>query len=283
LQRWPQDHKWSSAVVVVGGSPGMTGAPLLAARAAHRCGAGMVVVAAPGIDAANRMGGTEVVVRPVGGSSKGRIDESSVADVLDAAGRAKAVVLGPGLGRKAGTERAVRALVAKLSVPIVIDADALHALAGELEPLRDRAANGGAPTILTPHDGEYRTLTGRAVGTDRLDAARRLAAESGSIVLLKGPGTVVAGPDGRAAIVANGGSELATAGTGDVLSGVIAALCAGLDHAVDEPDVVATVASAAWIHAEAARSAALGPSLVASDVIDGLAPTLERLRRMDHS
>ncbi len=279
LQRWPQDHKWSAAVVVVGGSPGMTGAPLMAARAAQRCGAGMVVVTAPGVDAANRMSGTEVVVAPVGGSAKGRLEESSVDDVLQAAERAKVVVVGPGLGRKSTTERAVRALAAQIRARIVLDADALHAIGTDHSELRARTENGLPPAILTPHDGEFRVLTGRDVGADRLGSARALAASSGCIVLLKGPATVIAGPDGRAAIVANGGSELATAGTGDVLCGVIAALCTQLDRSMIEHDPLGTVASAAWIHAAAGRNAGLGASTVAGDVIDALASTLEHLRR----
>jgi NAD(P)H-hydrate epimerase len=288
LERWPQDHKWSSAVVVVGGSPGMTGAPLFAARAAQRCGSGMVVVTAPGVDAANRMSGTEVVVTAVSGSAKSRIDESSVAEVIDTAKRAKTVVVGPGLGRKPGTERAVRSLIARLAMPIVVDADALHAIGTDYGVLFERDASGAPPAILTPHDGEYRVLTGREVGDDRLEAARSLASATRCVVLLKGAATVVAGPDGRAAIVANGGSELATAGTGDVLCGVIAALCARMHHlagAHDEVahDVVATVASAAWIHAAAGRAAALGPSTIASDVVAALPSTLERLRRGEHT
>ncbi len=281
LERWPQDHKWSSAVVVVGGSPGMTGAPLFASRAAQRCGVGMVVVTAPGVDAANRMSGSEVVVAPVRGSSKGRLDEASVPDVLETAARAKAVVIGPGLGRKQGTERAVLSLVAQLDVPLVIDADALHAIGTDHGPLHERAARGAFPAVLTPHDGEYHVLMGQPVGADRLEAARALAAASRCVVLLKGPGTVVAGPDGRAAIVANGGSELATAGTGDVLCGVIAALCAQLHRSLGDHDAVATVASAAWIHADAAQRAGLGPSTIAGDVVAALPSTLAHLRRGD--
>ena len=288
LERWPQDHKWSSAVVVVGGSPGMTGAPLFAARAAHRCGSGMVVVTAPGIEATNRMSGTEIVVTAVSGSAKSRIDESSVAEVMDTAERAKTVVVGPGLGRRPGTERAVRSLIARLPMPIVVDADALHAIGTDYGALFERDA--WWCTTCDPHAPRWRVpvLTGREVGADRLEAARALASATRCVVLLKGPATVVAGPDGRAAIVANGGSELATAGTGDVLCGVIAALCARMSHIADAHDtvahdVVATVASAAWIHAAAGRSAGRGPSTIASDVVDALAPTLEGLRRGEHT
>ncbi len=281
LQRWPHDYKWSSAVAIIGGSPGMTGAPMLAAHAAQRCGAGMVVVGVGGIEAATHMGGAEVVVKPVPGSPDGFLDDSSVPEALAIAGRAKAVVIGPGLGRGQATERAVRALVAQVSAPIVIDADALQALGTDHRELRVRVTSGAAPAILTPHAGEYHALTGHDVGANRLDAARSLAASTGCLVLLKGPGTVVAAPDGRAAIVANGGSELATAGTGDVLSGVIAALCAQLGGAVSARDMFAATASAAWIHGQAGRNAGLGPSTIAGDVIAALAPTLEQLRRGD--
>jgi NAD(P)H-hydrate epimerase len=156
----------------------------------------------------------------------------------------------------------------------VLDADGLNALNGDLAPLRVRQTLG-APTVLTPHDGEYARLAGEPVADDRIAAARRLAERSGAIVLLKGPGTVIAEPGGpatgRTVINPTGSAALATAGSGDVLTGIIAGFLArGL-----EPFEAA--AAAAWVHGRAAERAAedLGPTgVVASDVLAALAPTV---------
>jgi hydroxyethylthiazole kinase-like uncharacterized protein yjeF len=156
--------------------------------------------------------------------------------------------------------------VAKAPVPLVLDADGLNALTGDLEPLR---ARGGA-TIVTPHEGEYARLAGEPVGTDRLTAARRLAERSGAVVLLKGPATVVAEPGGRAAINTTGGPWLATAGTGDVLSGVVGAVLAG------GVDPFRAASAAAWLHGRAADHAG-HEGLIASDLIAAIPPTLREI------
>jgi NAD(P)H-hydrate epimerase len=274
LERWPFEHKWSSAVLVVGGSPGMVGAPMMAARAAARTGSGMVVAALPPESIAS-VPPSEIVVRA---TPRDAIASAALDDIE----RFGALVLGPGLGHGERVAAAVRDLVARAPVPVVLDADGLNALDGDLTPLRDRAAAGHPPAVLTPHAGEYARVARRPVGPDRLEAARHLATEARAVVLLKGPGTVVARPDGFAAICANGGSELATAGTGDVLSGMIGALVAprrGDGTPAQIGDVHAASASAAWLHAEAARAAGNGPSTVASDVIAALPRTLEAVRR----
>jgi hydroxyethylthiazole kinase-like uncharacterized protein yjeF len=142
-------------------------------------------------------------------------------EVLAGSGRFRSLVVGPGLGR--GGDDDVRRLVAGSSVPVVVDGDGLTSLA----PLTTLVP---ATTVLTPHDGELARLLGRPVGTDRLDDARRLAATAGCTVLLKGPITVVCGADGIAYLTATGDARLATAGTGDVLAGIIGGLLAqGLD------------------------------------------------------
>ena len=223
--RAPTTHKWRAAVLVVGGSDGMTGAPMLAAHAAMRLGAGIVWAALPG-RAAERASGTEVITRALPDSETGRLTlDGAVAAAQMLAGdnaRFGAVVLGPGLGRAPDTMHAVRALVTAAPVPLVLDADGIGALAGAFDVLRARPA----PTILTPHDGEYTQLTGSPPGVDRIDAARTLARDADAVVLLKGPTTVVAAPDGRVALNPTGGPALATAGSGDVLSGMIAAFAA---------------------------------------------------------
>jgi hydroxyethylthiazole kinase-like uncharacterized protein yjeF len=252
-------HKWRTAVVVAAGSPGMTGAAHLVARAAQRVGAGMVRVASPGI--ADDPGlPTEAV-----GVTTPTAGWDSV--VLDQLGRAGAVVVGPGLGRSAPAHAGVVQVLAAAEAPAVVDADGLAALGGD-----PAAALAGRPagTVLTPHDGEFARLAGHPPGDDRIADVRALAARTGAVVLLKGPTTVVAHPDGRVRLSTEGDARLATAGTGDVLSGVIGALLAqGLD-------VFDAAAGGAWLHGRAALE---GPArgLVASDVIDGLPAALTAL------
>ena len=281
LERWPQEHKWSSAVLVVGGSIGMCGAPLFVAHAAQRSGSGMVVVSAPiGCDTAFLA--SEVVTRVIPTMPDGALADIAAENLLGDIDRFAALVIGPGLGRKRPTQRVVRSVVEAAPIPIVIDADALHALSPDYGELRGRSAAGLPPAILTPHAGEFRALSGREIGRDRIEAARWLARETQSIVLLKGPGTVVAAPQGFTAIVANGGSELATAGSGDALCGIIAALCAQLGAggtaANSGVDFAMAVASAAWIHGDAAQRTGLGPSMTAGDLIDSIPVTLRSLR-----
>ncbi len=257
--RPPDAHKWRAAVVVAAGSPGMTGAAHLAARAAQRAGAGMVRVASPGLDHDPGLPTEAVgIATPPAGW------DTVVLDQLD---RARALVLGPGLGRSAPTETAVLQVVASARVPVLVDGDGLSALGDD--PAAALAGRSG-PTVLTPHDGEFARLTGHPPGDDRLAAARGLAASTGAIVLLKGPTTVVAHPDGRALLSTAGDARLATAGTGDVLSGVIGALLAQGVPAFE------AAASGAWLHGRAARR---GPrrGLVASDVVAGLPAALDEL------
>jgi len=193
---------------------------------------------------------------------------------LDATAKCKAVVVGPGLGTGDAAAGEIRALLAAVPVPLVIDADALTAL-GDAASARTLLDMRDAPSILTPHDGEYARIAGSPPGGDRLDAARRLAASTGAVVLLKGPLTAVAAPGGAVStpdvlLAAAGGPALATAGSGDVLSGIIAAFCArGLG---------ALEAAALAAHAHG-RAASLGPSqgLVSGDLPGLLAELLSSL------
>ena len=279
--RRPDHHKWSAAVMVVGGSHGMTGAPLLAARAAQRCGAGMVVAAMPA-GAAERASGTEVVTRALASTPLGGFDTAAADDVLADAHRFRAIVCGPGIGRTPTTERVVRAIVASSPRPIVVDADALRLIGTDHGEFRVRHAAGLPPAVLTPHDGEYEALAGHPVGADRITAARALAQQTSSVVVLKGPGTVVATPHGEAFVVQRGGSALATPGTGDVLAGMIAALCARLAPAptsqVLPVDAVArAAATAVWVHGTAGDRAGLGSSTVAGDVVEAVPEVLQSL------
>jgi hydroxyethylthiazole kinase-like uncharacterized protein yjeF len=238
----------------------MTGAAALAAAAAHRAGAGMVGLSTPGVEPSAP---AEVVCRRMPAFDW---SEAVIEDLL----RYHALVIGPGMGREEYTVDSVRETVLAAPIPVVIDGDGLFAMAwnesGAASVLRRREA----PTVLTPHDGEFGLLTGARPGADRILAARRLAADTRSVVLLKGPTTVVAGPDGDVRLVVAQDSRLATAGTGDVLSGIVGALLA----TAMTPLHAAT--AAAWIHADAARR---GPrvGLVAGDLVDALPAVLEDL------
>ena len=246
-----ESHKWKAAIWLVAGSPGMTGAADMAARAAMRSGAGTVRLGVPGQPPGPRF--PEVIGRPLPVEGW----DGEVTSDLD---RMKAVVIGPGLGRSDATAAAVRRLLAVARVPVVVDADALFALGsldGPVRFLRDRPG----PTVLTPHDGEFSRLVGCPPGPRRISAVRHLAFTTGATVLLKGSTTVVADPSGDVLLTDAGDARLATAGSGDVLSGVVGALLAqglGPLHAA---------AGGAFVHGTAAG---LGwrRGLVAGDLLD---------------
>lgn len=253
-------HKWDSAVMVVAGSPGMTGAAHLTAAAAQRAGAGMVRLATPGLDDDPR--------RPTEAVGLRLPDDGWAEAVSRELHRFRALVVGPGLGTSLATRGGVRLLLGSAPVAAVVDGDGLAAVGRDLDVVRDRVA----ATVLTPHDGEFARLAGDRPGPDRIAAARQLAADAGAVVLLKGPTTVVAHPQGAARVVAAGDQRLATAGTGDVLSGVIAALIA---QGVPPFDAAAV---GAWLHG---RAAALGPDrgLVATDLLALLPDALAEVGR----
>jgi hydroxyethylthiazole kinase-like uncharacterized protein yjeF len=200
----------------------------------------------------------------------GALSPEALRPAIAAVGRADAVVLGPGLGRTTGAQALARELVQRIDVPLVIDADGLNALAGQLEMLRHRRW----PTVLTPHAGELGRLLeveSSEIERARLAHARAAAARSNAIVVLKGDDTLVAAPSGRVAISRGGAPGLATAGTGDVLSGVTGAMLAkGLSHAH-------AACAAVYTHLQAGRIAAAphGPdAVIASDVIAALPAAL---------
>jgi NAD(P)H-hydrate epimerase len=209
-------HKWMSAVWVVAGSPGMLGSSHLCARAAQRAGAGYVRLSSPGVD--------DDPGAPTESVGISLPDDGWDVVVLDGLDRFAALALGPGLGRSERTLQAVRAVASRADLPIVLDGDGLAALGDDGHAL---LSGRSAPTVLTPHDGELRALLGGvAISADRTAAARDLARRCGSTVLLKGPTTVVSDPSGLVRYVTAGDARLATAGTGDVLTGIIAALLA---------------------------------------------------------
>ncbi|MGH9249058.1 MAG: bifunctional ADP-dependent NAD(P)H-hydrate dehydratase/NAD(P)H-hydrate epimerase, partial [Acidimicrobiales bacterium] len=183
--RPPDAHKWRAAVMVAAGSPGMTGAAHLAARAAYRAGAGMVRVATPGLESDPALP-TEAVGIGVPAAGWDAV-------VIEQLARIGALVLGPGLGRGAPAVAAIHHLVGTAPVPLVVDGDGLSALGTQAAEIIARRG-GDAATVLTPHDGEFARLAGDPPGPDRIAAARGLAEAVGAIVLLKGPTTTVAHP-----------------------------------------------------------------------------------------
>jgi ADP-dependent NAD(P)H-hydrate dehydratase / NAD(P)H-hydrate epimerase len=257
--RAPGATKYTAgSVVVVGGHPGMTGAVCLSGLAALRADAGYVTLAVPEETLPVIEG---LALEPV---KVGWSEDDAAEVVLRAAERARAVAIGPGLGRGDARRALVRELLQRLDVPVVVDADGLF----ELEPVER-----SAPLVLTPHAGELARLldTDSAwVDAHRLDAARTAAERFHAVVLLKGMDTIVASP-GTGVIVSDfGPPALATAGTGDVLTGVVAAFLAkGV-----EPQLAA--AAAAVVHGRAAQLAPHRAGLVASDLLGLLPAALER-------
>jgi ADP-dependent NAD(P)H-hydrate dehydratase / NAD(P)H-hydrate epimerase len=213
----------SGHVLVAGGARGLTGAPSLAAEAAQRAGAGYVTACVPASQQpilAQRL--LEAMTRGLP-DDDGAHTAAGVDEVLELAGRGGALVVGPGIGRSEGAFAFARDLLARAEVPIVLDADGLNAHAGDLAALAGRSA----PTILTPHEGELGRLLdvdSAAVQARRLEHARAAAARARAIVVLKGDDTLVADPGGLVAVSPGATGALATAGTGDVLSGVLAAV-----------------------------------------------------------
>jgi NAD(P)H-hydrate epimerase len=253
-------HKWKTAVWAVAGSPGMAGAAHMCARAAMRSGAGTVRLGIPGASPPDP-GWLEVVGRETPA-------ENWDGFVLEDSERAKAVVVGPGLGRTDETGECVRRLVADVRKPLVVDADALFAL-GKQDQARETFYGRTQATVMTPHDGEFARLRGQPPGADRLAAVRELAAAVRATVLLKGSTTIVADPGGQSMFSNAGDARLATAGTGDVLSGVVVAFLAqGLEG-------LRAAAAAALVHGAAGH---LGwrRGLVAGDLLDLLPAVLNR-------
>jgi ADP-dependent NAD(P)H-hydrate dehydratase / NAD(P)H-hydrate epimerase len=246
-RRHEADTKYTAgSVLVVGGSPGMTGAVCLAAEAAFRADAGYVAVAVP----AASLPVLETLLVEAVKAPRERVEEF--------AGRATALAIGPGLGRGQEEHSLVRRLLQELKLPAVVDADALH----ELEP-----AAWPAPRVLTPHSGELARLLGEEpswVDEHRLEALRRTVERFRCVVLLKGPDTLIGAPGEGVLVSTSGTAALATAGTGDVLTGVIASFLAkGVEARL-------AAAAGAFAHGRAAQLAPHQVGLVASDVVDSL-------------
>jgi NAD(P)H-hydrate epimerase len=272
-RRGPRSTKFSSGqVTIAGGSQGLTGAVRMASSAAIRAGAGYATVAVPAdLEFVFEIGRPEVMSVGCPGGGEGCLGPGSAKAVLRAFERAAGGALGPGLGRDPGSLELAREVVGAIEAPLVLDADGLNAFAGALGRLAAREA----PTILTPHAGELGRLLGRPseeIEARRLAAATEAARAAAAVVVLKGDDTIVADGE-RVAVNALSAPALATAGTGDVLSGITAALLArGL-----EP--FAAACAAVLAHARAGRDAAArigaAESVIATDVIDSIPAGLQ--------
>ncbi len=261
----PESHKYTRGHALVAGGAVMTGAGRLAARAAARLGAGLVTVAvAEAAFAVYAAALTGVIVQPVAGPGGG-IDafRGLLADV-----RRNAALIGPGAGIDGGTREKTLAIL-EARKRAVLDADALTVFADDPQALFAAIRSPNMPTpVLTPHEGEFARLFDRS--GSKLERASRAARASGAVVLLKGSDTVIAAPDGRAAINEGAPSELATAGSGDVLAGMVLGLLAQGMAAFE------AAAAAVWLHADAARR--IGPGLVAEDLVEAMPAVLAALK-----
>lgn len=264
----------SGQVVVAGGSRGLTGAPRMAAHASMRAGAGYVIACVPASvqDALVSAATPELMTRGLA-ERDGSLATDAVGQAIENIRPGGALALGPGLGRSEGAFAFARRVAVQAQAPMVLDADGLNAHAGRLDELRVRRC----ATVLTPHAGELGRLLeldGEQVERERLRHVRAAAEQSGAVVVLKGDDSLIAEPSGHVAVSRGGSPALATAGTGDVLTGVVAALLAqGL-----APFAAAT--AAVWLHAAAGREAArrhgAPEGVIASDVIEAL-PAVRRL------
>jgi NAD(P)H-hydrate epimerase len=262
----------SGTVVVAGGAAGMTGAPTMAALSAMRTGAGYVQLVVPKpAETVIDLRLMEAMVHGVP-DADGAHTEEGANKVLELAERAGAIVVGPGSGRSDGAVAFARKVARDARVPLLIDADGLNAHAEQLGLLAQREA----PTVLTPHDGELGRLLGiesAQVGEHRIEHARKVAQDANAIVVLKGDDTLVVPPNGPIAVSPGATPALATAGTGDVLSGVIGALLS------KEMDPFEAACAGVFAHARAGRAAADrhgADHVIAGDVIEGLPEGLRR-------
>ena len=270
-RRAPDSHKRSAgSVAVLAGSAGMSGAALLTCRGAVRMGAGYATLGTTAaVEAAKAVALPEVLSEVVSDTSV--LGPDALGRFRSVLRRADALALGPGLGRGFDQRNLVSHALDRVEVPVVLDADGLNALEKHTKPLERRSG----PTVITPHPAELARLldaTTEDILASRLGAAQRTAERFRTVVLLKGWRTVIAAPDGRAVVNPTGGPALATAGTGDVLTGAVAALLAA------GADPFEAAWAAAYVHGEAGDLAAAGTSsgVLAWDVAEALPEAVRR-------
>jgi len=277
LPRDPEAHKGTFGhLLVIGGSPGLTGAAALASMAALRTGAGLVTLGIPkDLNVAMEAKLTEVMTTPLPQSQSGALSLKAKSAIMKLAEGKSCVAVGPGIGRDLETAKLVRALIKDLEAPIVLDADGIWALSQDLSVLKDRRA----PTIITPHPGEMGMLTGtspKKVNDNRIQVAQNFAAAYDAIVVLKGSRTVVADPNGNIYINTTGNPGMATGGSGDVLTGIISGLLCQPDL-----DVLDSVIAGVYLHGYAgdlAKEKFGEMAMIAGDITDTIPAAIKNIQ-----
>ncbi len=268
-RRMPYFHKGDCGrILVIGGSPGMTGAPAMSTNAALRSGAGMTLLGVPkSLNTVLEQKVTETMTLPLSETESGALSRDAEEKILDALVWADVLAIGPGVGRDEQTIKLVHSILEQCELPAVIDADALYAVSKKPGILKKREAD----TVITPHVGEFsrliRTNDANLLDTERIELCRKYARHFRSVVLLKGAPSITASPEGEIFINPTGNAGMATAGSGDVLTGVIAAI---IGQGVD---VVEATITGAYIHGLAGDFAAdeFGEiSMMATDIINYL-------------
>jgi len=274
---WPRrigdEHKGNfGRVLVIAGSRGMSGAAVMAAQAAARSGAGLVTLGVPaGIHDIAETKLTEVMTFPLPQTNLGTLSIDALEEILNRAGNSDVLVLGPGLGTGEDTAELVKEILLNMKIPCVLDADGLNVLAGKTELFKAVKTD----LVLTPHPGEMARLTGRTIEqiqNDRLGVTTTKAALWGSIVVLKGAGTVVAGPDHTLFINNTGNPGMAAGGSGDVLTGIIGGFLAQGMPALH------AAAAGVYLHGLAGDAAVMEKGmagLIASDLLEHLPAVLK--------
>jgi len=271
--RWADMHKGDAGrLLIVAGSPGMTGAAAMASLAAVRSGAGLVTVGIPeSLNHILEIKCTEVMTLPLPETAQGSLAPDAMDAILEFADGCDAVALGPGLSQVSETAELARELIERISVPLIVDADGLNACAGATEPLQNRKT----PTIITPHPGELARLIGQSIADiqqDRVTAAWQAAHDFQCVVVLKGAGTVIANPGGEVWVNPTGNAGMASGGVGDVLTGVIGGFLAG------GGDAMKAAVSAVYCHGLAgdlAEEYCGQRALIASDLLVQLPAAFE--------
>lgn len=276
---WPRrigsEHKGNfGRVLVIAGSRGMSGAAVMSAQAAARSGAGLVTLGVPaGIHDIAETKLTEVMTFPLPQNERGTLSIAALAEIMDRAANCDVLALGPGLGASDEIAELVKEILLNIKIPCVLDADGLNVLAGRTELLKAVQPD----LVLTPHPGEMSRLTGRTteqIQNDRLGITAAKAAQWGSVTVLKGAGTVVAGPDGTLFINNTGNPGMAAGGSGDVLTGIIAGLLAQGMPALQ------AAAAGVYLHGLAGDAAALDKGmagLLAGDILEQLPAVLKTI------
>lgn len=266
-----EGHKGTfGKAAILAGCEGYTGAPVLASRAAVRGGTGLVFLQVPRcVYPIIAVKCDEAMPSPLP-DAEGKVCEAAYPAVLERTEQCTAALIGPGLGRSEGSDTLVCRLVPSISCPLVLDADGLNAVSAHMDILKRRSGE----TVLTPHDGEFRRLTGHWPGENRAGDALALAQETGCVAVLKGHRTLIAAPDGRLCRNTTGNAGMAKGGSGDVLAGLLVSLLA------QGMDAFSAACAAVWIHGRAGDLAAeaLGQrAMTPSDLLASLAPVLRAL------